>query len=213
MKGCEECGRLNVVLEATGLCSTCGRRRRDENRKSPIIHGTYEGFRHGFCHRDEDCPETPTCRQVWKERDRANKEAYFQTAHGRSMRQAREASRLGVWHVQYDFQIICAQYEYRCAYRFPGCEDHVRGEYMLTRDHVIPIYFGGPDVAFNILPACRSCNSYKKHRWLTYLPFDPYHRIADPNLLVALAAGPKLWTPKLLVADTPAFNAWLERQF
>jgi hypothetical protein len=140
------------------------------------------------------------------------KERYFAKPEGRAKRQARVAKRRGVWYVQYDFQIICAQYEYRCFYRFPGCEDYVRGEYMLTQDHVISVYHGGPSMAFNILPACRPCNSYKKHRWLTELPFDPYNRIADPNLLIALAAKPDEWSPKLLVPNTKAYNEWLDSQ-
>lgn len=149
------------------------------------------------------------CTEGHYDRMKKVRNSYFATPHGRAMRQARVAKRRGVWCVQYDVQIIWAKHEYQCFYKFPGCESFVRGEYMLTEDHVIPVYYEGPSMAFNILPACRSCNSYKKHRWLTELPFDWKNKIEDPNLLVALAAGPQLWTPKLLVYGSKAYNEYV----
>jgi 5-methylcytosine-specific restriction endonuclease McrA len=38
----------------------------------------------------------------------------------------------------------------------------------LTRDHVVPKVLGGLDVAANIQPLCRSCNSAKGARYADY---------------------------------------------
>lgn len=46
--------------------------------------------------------------------------------------------------------------------RFGNCCAYCGEQKPLTRDHVIPIYFGGSDNIDNIVPACRSCNSSKR---------------------------------------------------
>lgn len=64
----------------------------------------------------------------------------------------------------YDFEAICAQYENKCL-----CCD--RGDVDLTVDHIIPISWGGPDIADNIQPFCLSCNSGKgNHHATDYRP-------------------------------------------
>jgi 5-methylcytosine-specific restriction endonuclease McrA len=49
----------------------------------------------------------------------------------------------------------------RCAYCL--------AETKLTMDHVIPVSRGGPHIAGNVVPACKSCNSKKGARNLFYM--------------------------------------------
>lgn len=50
----------------------------------------------------------------------------------------------------------------------------------LTMDHVIPLIRGGRSIKQNIVPACKECNSKKKHmlpmEWEEYL-----HTLGRPN--------------------------------
>ncbi len=52
------------------------------------------------------------------------------------------------WHA------VCAAYCFRCAY----CGKKQK----LTMDHIVPLSKGGGTTAFNIVPACLSCNSSKQ---------------------------------------------------
>lgn len=61
---------------------------------------------------------------------------------------------------------ILDYFDYRCAYCQPK---RVRLVNNLTMDHVEPVSLGGTNDWFNIVPACRSCNSKKSNRYL--LPF------------------------------------------
>jgi 5-methylcytosine-specific restriction endonuclease McrA len=55
-----------------------------------------------------------------------------------------------------DWRRLCTRYRDCCAYcGHPGA---------LTQDHIIPIVRGGRHAIGNLLPACRSCNSRKRHR-------------------------------------------------
>jgi len=54
----------------------------------------------------------------------------------------------------------------------------------LHQEHVVPVVKGGGYTANNIVPACRSCNSYKRDQWLevwydaqTFYSKDRYFRI------------------------------------
>lgn len=47
-------------------------------------------------------------------------------------------------------------FDHRCAY----CLKH----HKLTMDHLIPVSKGGPHAEYNVVPACRSCNSKKSSR-------------------------------------------------
>lgn len=47
-----------------------------------------------------------------------------------------------------------------CGVRFPPQE--------LTMDHLVPLVRGGRSVKANLVPACKACNSRKKHS----LPFE-----------------------------------------
>lgn len=51
---------------------------------------------------------------------------------------------------------IKRRYFYRCAYCYQAKP--------LTKDHVIPLSKGGAHTHWNIIPACRSCNSRKGNR-------------------------------------------------
>lgn len=55
-----------------------------------------------------------------------------------------------------EWQAICIAYKGRCAY----CGRKAK----LTQDHVQPLSNGGGTTAFNIVPACQSCNSAKGNR-------------------------------------------------
>lgn len=62
----------------------------------------------------------------------------------------------GGHHTLAEWRAKCAAYNHRCAY---CCE-----EKPLTRDHDLPLSRGGTDDIANIIPACRLCNSKKRHR-------------------------------------------------
>lgn len=55
---------------------------------------------------------------------------------------------------QAQWEEIKKQYQYRCVYCGKKTDE-------LTRDHIIPLLYGGSHTMNNIVPACRSCNSKK----------------------------------------------------
>jgi 5-methylcytosine-specific restriction endonuclease McrA len=64
---------------------------------------------------------------------------------------------------------------YLCAY----C-GHVYEKKNLTRDHVVPVSKGGPNIWTNVVTACRGCNSWKDNKsldeaglQLLYVPYKP----------------------------------------
>lgn len=61
---------------------------------------------------------------------------------------------------------ILAFYEYRCCY--------CGSEGPLTRDHVLPLKWGGMDTASNVVPACVPCNMSKQDR-------DVYQWVGERN--------------------------------
>jgi 5-methylcytosine-specific restriction endonuclease McrA len=162
----------------------------------------------GICGRVPPNPPSVLCDPCRINMNKMNpvyKAAYFSRPEGRAKRQARVAKRRGMLWVLYDAHKIFQLHEYTCYL----CGHVFEGTEMLTKDHVIPVSKGGPDMAFNILPACKPCNSRKKDKFLWELPFDPYDYPTDPNLLVMPMNG-ELWTPKLLVPGTKAFEEFQE---
>jgi len=91
------------------------------------------------------------------------RERQYESAHkGRSRikeekRRARKAN-LPDTLTQREWEIILDLFNHQCAY----CGDE--GE--LAQDHVIPVTQGGGYVKENIVPACKSCNSFKGNRSL-----------------------------------------------
>jgi 5-methylcytosine-specific restriction endonuclease McrA len=66
----------------------------------------------------------------------------------------------GLPHEPYDFSAIIKTYKNRCHL----CGKTFTKENPATRDHRIPVSKGGPDIAWNIAPAHKSCNSSKNTR-------------------------------------------------
>lgn len=61
-----------------------------------------------------------------------------------------------------EWRAILKKYKNRCAY----CGEKPKGE-SLTQDHVVPLQgkgVKGTHYAFNVVPACRKCNSAKSNR-------------------------------------------------
>jgi hypothetical protein len=60
----------------------------------------------------------------------------------------------------------------RCIY----CNVIFSAEQPPTRDHILPVAYGGADWAINIVLACRSCNSRRCH-----VPFRTFCRLLSPK--------------------------------
>ena len=76
------------------------------------------------------------------------------------IKQRRRARKKGNESRPYDFKTICEHYGNKCA----RCGNKIK----LTIDHIKPISKGGPDIASNIQPLCRKCNSSKGVREIDY---------------------------------------------
>lgn len=63
-------------------------------------------------------------------------------------------------HTAQEWQALCAQYKGRCA----ACKQ----KRPLTKDHIVPVYFGGSDDISNLQPLCKYCNSKKGTRTIDY---------------------------------------------
>lgn len=66
-------------------------------------------------------------------------------------------------HTTAEWQMLCAMYGNQCL----ACG---RSDATLTRDHVIPVRFGGANDISNIQPLCKSCNCSKRARTIDYRP-------------------------------------------
>jgi len=74
-------------------------------------------------------------------------------------RRAREAEAAGSY-TEGEFRARCAEFRNPCFY----CGRAADEAGSLTADYFIPLYKGGTDFIWNILPACRSCNSRKGNK-------------------------------------------------
>lgn len=72
------------------------------------------------------------------------------------LRQAREKGT----HTSADWEAVQRRYDYRCVRCMTPAEELSGG--TLTKDHVLPIRFGGSDAADNLQPLCRNCNTAKE---------------------------------------------------
>ena len=80
-----------------------------------------------------------------------------------AMDQRRQARMYGNVTESYDFKAICDHYNNCCV----KCGD---SGIKLTIDHIKPVSKGGPDIAENIQPLCRKCNSSKGVRNVDHRP-------------------------------------------
>ncbi len=79
----------------------------------------------------------------------ANNEEFRKAEQVRKrVRRAAGSLTIEQWHS------ICEAYDYSCAY----CGDKSK----LTIEHIVPVLMGGLTEAYNVVPACKSCNSSKQ---------------------------------------------------
>lgn len=73
-------------------------------------------------------------------------------AHVKRERELARELRASAWWKQRRSNGLC----HYCGHLFPVAE--------LTMDHVVPIGRGGRSTKGNVVPACKACNTRKKHR-------------------------------------------------
>ena len=67
-------------------------------------------------------------------------------------------------HTDREWRALCEAYGRKCL-----CCGHSGTRHNpITRDHVIPVRWGGSDEIGNIQPLCKSCNSRKKDKTVDY---------------------------------------------
>ena len=88
---------------------------------------------------------------IWRARNPEKCKAYRQASQAR-----RRAVKIGCEgkHSAKEWLDKKSQYGFRCAY----CHKKLR---RLTTDHIVPLSKGGTDYIYNIVPACKHCNSSK----------------------------------------------------
>lgn len=91
---------------------------------------------------------------------------------GAAMRRKERLTRAGGKHGRGEIQQILALQENRCIY----CNALFVGSVRPTRDHLLPVSYGGSDWALNIVMACRRCNSRRGE-----IPFRTYCKLLSPT--------------------------------
>lgn len=84
-------------------------------------------------------------------------------------------------HTQQEWLAILLRYKHRCAYC--GCRD------SLEKDHRIPLCWGGSNLALNLQPLCKSCNSAKSGRVPPGAQFAIFDRVAESRIERRLRSG------------------------
>ena len=98
------------------------------------------------------------------EKRRLSYKRYAQTIKGKYKQKrnsnARRARKARVFSFRYagDFAAVCDRYNHACVY----CKSTL---FPLTEDHYVPLSWGGHDAPWNLVPACKYCNSKKGARF------------------------------------------------
>lgn len=111
---------------------------------------------------------------VGRELNRVSWNRYYQTEKGQITHQVkrsrRRAAKVENTLTVSEWREILADYDNRCAY----C--NTKGK--MTQDHITALVNGGTHTKDNVIPACFSCNSSKKHTpllvWMLQKPGEYY---------------------------------------
>lgn len=143
--------------------------RRDRNE--PIPHGTVRAYAQDRCR----CPDCKAAKaesaKLYRQKNQyvvvARRQAYWQDNREKILVRNNQWASANRTRIQAndvravtprDWRRLCARYDNCCVY----CKTAAK----LTQDHVIPLVRGGRHAIGNLLPACHSCNSRKRHRFI-----------------------------------------------
>lgn len=119
----------------------------------------------------------------------------------RKQKHKREALKAQCYHQSYtvdQLNLHFSKWKHKCAYCGSSEE--------MTIDHFIPISKGGADALFNLIPACRSCNSRKNKfdalEWYSRQPFYSSERWQKIEQILGLETKQPTFT-QLSIFDNP----------